>query len=257
VTAAAAQGIGTLTLYAFSSDNWRRPAAEVGHLMRLFRRHLHSEAGRCEREGVRVSVIGRRDRLGPGLVAAIESIEARTREGGRLHLQLAIDYSARDAILEAARLHRAAGSPPSGVPHSPAGVSTPPPALSREAFAWLISQAVHAGVPVPEVDLLIRTGGEQRLSDFMLWECAYAELVFTPCLWPDFSEGDLKRALEELGCRERRFGDLPRGPAVEASRDGPAVEASQDGPAVRPPFPGPSPRTPPPGMRDRQARPVG
>lgn len=259
VTAAAAQGIGTLTLYAFSSDNWRRPATEVEHLMRLFRRHLHSEAGRCEQEGVQVNVIGRRDRLGPSLLAAIESIEARTRGGRRLHLQLAVDYSARDAILEAARLHRAAGSSPPRMPHPPASACTPPPTLSREAFARLISRALHAEIPVPEVDLLIRTGGEQRLSDFMLWECAYAELVFTPCLWPDFGEGDLTRALEEFRCRERRFGGVPRGHAADASRDGHAADASRTDRAVRRDCPSPTPgasssSTPSPGMRDRKAR---
>jgi len=179
VSAAAARGIGTLTLYAFSSDNWRRPAAEVNHLMQLFLRHLHSEAARCGREGIRVSVIGRRDRLGPGLLAAIDAIEERTRQGRRLHLQLAVDYSARDATLEAARLHGAAES---------------------------------LRPPGPR-----RTGGEQRLSDFMLWECAYAELIFTPRLGPDFGEVDLECALEEFRRRDRRFGGVP---APDPSRPG-------------------------------------
>lgn len=193
VKAAVAEGvpIRTLTLYAFSSDNWGRPAAEVGALMRLFLHHLRTEAARCERQGVRVSVIGRRDRLGSDLRAAIESIEARTLQGKALHLQIAIDYSARGAILEAVGLH--------------GGLEGP----SREDFAALMARALHAPAPVPDVDLLVRTGGELRLSDFMLWECAYAELVFTPCLWPDFGSEALAHALEEFRGRTRRFGCLP------------------------------------------------
>lgn len=189
VSAAPSHGIGTLTLYAFSADNWRRPDPEVRALMRLFRKHLEAEADRCVEQGVRVSVIGRRDRLAPGLVAGIESIESRTRTGRSLHLQLAIDYSSRDAILEAAG--RSAGPPP-----------------TREEFGRLIADALHAPHPIPDVDLLIRTGRERRLSDFLLWEAAYAELVFTPCLWPDFDESRLQAAVREFSGRERRFGGL-------------------------------------------------
>jgi len=225
VSAAAAQRIGTLTLYAFSADNWRRPAAEVGQLMRLLRAHLHREAERCVREGVRVSVIGRRDRLAADLVTAIESIERETREGPRLHLQFAIDYSGRDAILEAARRHRIQGAlppPDSSLVES----SLAAPTLSREGFGRLIAEAIHASTPVPEVDLLIRTGGEQRLSDFLLWECAYAELLFTPCLWPDFAEADLVRALGEFQGRHRRFGGVPQAPRSDPGRAGtPAASA--------------------------------
>lgn len=194
VAAAPERGIATLTLFAFSSDNWRRPPGEVSHLMRLLRRHLRSEAGRCVREGVRVSVIGRRDRLGPDLVEAIEEIEARTRGGSRLDVRFAVDYSARDAILAATGLHRGGAAP------------------SREDFDQLLARAVNARAPTPPVDLLIRTGGERRLSDFLLWECAYAELVFMPCLWPDFDEGALDSALREYRRRERRFGGLTGGP---------------------------------------------
>jgi undecaprenyl diphosphate synthase len=232
VTAAAERGIGTLSLYAFSSDNWRRPVPEVRHLMRLFRMHLRSEAERCEAEGIRVSVIGRRDRLGPGLLTAIESVEARTREGRRLHLQLAIDYSAQDTILEAARLHHAAVSAQSGG----APTSNPRPALSRELFGQLISRALHAPAPMPPVDLLIRAGGEARLSDFMLWECAYAELVFSPCLWPDFGETDLDSALEEFRRRERRFGGLVPAPGTDARRADPGVPRSSADPSPTTPF---------------------
>lgn len=241
VSAAAERGIGTLTLYAFSSDNWRRPVPEVRHLMRLFRMHLRSEAGRCEAEGIRVSVIGRRDRLGPALRTAIESVEARTREGRRLHLQLAIDYSAQDAILGAARLHHAAVSARSGG----APTSTPQPALSREGFGRLISRALHAPAPIPPVDLLIRAGGEARLSDFMLWECAYAELVFSPCLWPDFGETDLARALEKFHRRERRFGGLVPERGARARPGNSKVRRSS---------PDPSPTTPSRSPRASEAR---
>jgi len=192
VSAAPEEGIGTLTLYAFSADNWRRPALEVKNLMQLLRTHLRSEAERLVEEGVRVNVIGRRDRLAPVLLEEIRAVETRTRAGGRLHLQIAVDYSGRDAILEAARL--SAGSP------SP----------SREVFAARIARALHADAAIPDVDLLIRTGGEQRLSDFLLWECAYAELVFTQRLWPDFDEADLAAARREFEGRERRFGGQPR-----------------------------------------------
>jgi undecaprenyl diphosphate synthase len=174
VTAAAEDDrIGALTLYAFSSDNWRRPAAEVGALMRLFTRHLLSETAKLADAGVRLSVIGRRDRLPPMLAAAIPEAEARTAGGTALHLRLAVDYSAREAIRT--------------------GLLLP-----------------FSGALLPDVDLLIRTGGEQRLSDFLLWEAAYAELVFTEVMWPDFGAADLATALAAFHSRERRFGALPK-----------------------------------------------
>ena len=157
-------GITALTLYAFSSDNWKRPTTEVDTLFRLFARYLAREAPRLAAEGVRLAVIGRRDRLPAPLRDAVARAEARTANGGALQLRIAIDYSARAAI--------------------------------------------SSGELLPDVDLLIRTGGEQRLSDFLLWESAYAELVFTPKMWPDFSAADLTRALEEFRGRERRFGGL-------------------------------------------------
>jgi undecaprenyl diphosphate synthase len=182
--------VGTLTLYAFSSDNWRRPVAEVGHLMGLFSRHLRSECPRLEANGVRLSVIGRRDRLKPALRRRIEEVEARTEHGDRLHLRLAIDYSSRDAIMGAAA--RLAGGAP----------------LSREVFGRALADAMHAPQDTPDVDLLIRTAGEQRLSDFLLWEAAYAELLFTDVHWPDFGGHELADALRRFGFRERRFGGL-------------------------------------------------
>jgi undecaprenyl diphosphate synthase len=221
VAGALSQGIGTLSLYAFSSDNWRRPAAEVRALMKLLAHFLRTEAAECEREGVRVSVIGRRDRLGSDLLEAIASVEARTSAGSRLHLHVAVDYSARNAILEAARRSVASGWPPlaahaQGTEADSPGSTPLPDIPSRETFSGHLAQALHARAPIPEVDLLIRTGGEQRLSDFLLWESAYAELLFTATLWPDFGEEDLAGALAEFGRRERRFGSLPPARTLDA-----------------------------------------
>jgi undecaprenyl diphosphate synthase len=186
VEAAAKLGIHTLTLYAFSSDNWRRPAAEVSTLMQLFREYLRKETAECARNGIRICVIGRRDRLGAELRREIEAAERATARGRRLQLRVAVDYSARDAILTAARRLDDGGA-------------------TRERFADLMRKAIHSPA-CPDVDLLIRTGGEQRLSDFLLWESAYAELYFTPRMWPDFEEADLRAALNAFQSRERRFG---------------------------------------------------
>jgi undecaprenyl diphosphate synthase len=203
VEAARDLGVGTLTLFAFSSDNWKRPDMEVRALMRLFRSYLTAESAKCAENGVRISVIGRRDRLPSGLVRVIEEAERATARADRFLLRIAVDYSARDAILRAAA--RLRGGEP-----------------SREAFARLLSDP-HEERPVPDVDLLVRTGGEQRLSDFLLWECAYAELVFTDRMWPDFSGADLADAVREFQRRERRFGTVPvaekqRGGLAAASR---------------------------------------
>jgi len=165
VEAAPDLGVGILTLYAFSSDNWRRPPTEVSALMDLLDIYLRKETRRCQQNGVRLEVIGRRDRLDKRLVAAIERSEAATGTGSTLTLRVAIDYSARDAILQ--------------------------------------------GKIGPDVDLLIRTGGEQRLSDFLLWECAYAELIFSRRMWPDFDVHDLASAIRDFQTRERRFGGVP------------------------------------------------
>src|SRR5579884_2583719 len=171
VESAPALGISVLTLYAFSSDNWRRPRNEITGLMKLLGRYLIQEADRCVANGVRLEAIGRRDRLPPALIELLEKTERKTAAGNRLLLRLAIDYSSRQAILDAA------------------------------AKGGDLSQ--HLG---PDVDLLIRTSGEQRLSDFLLWECAYAEMVFTRRMWPDFTREDLAAAVEEFQRRERRFG---------------------------------------------------
>ncbi len=192
VEAAPALGIGVLTAYAFSSDNWKRPVEEVNALMALLAWYLEEETPRLLEDGVRLSVIGRRDRLPAQLTAAIDAAESTTRAGSRLHLRLAIDYSAREAILRATE--QCGGSN-----------------VTRERFEQLL------GVARP-VDLLIRTGGEQRLSDFLLWECAYAELVFTKRMWPDFGGGDLGCAVDEFRKRERRFGAIPVAPQVADER---------------------------------------
>ena len=188
VTAAAQRNIGMLTLYAFSADNWKRPPREVGALLALFRRYLDQELDRCLAQGIRLSIIGRRDRLPASLVAAIERAETATVAGVAMHLRIAIDYSGRDAILAA--VSSAAGA-----------------LLTRERFAELLGACQHGGAAA-DVDLLIRTGGERRLSDFLLWECAYAELSFTSQAWPDYDDADLDTALAEYGLRERRFGGL-------------------------------------------------
>ncbi len=181
VEAAPRVNIGTLTVYAFSSDNWKRPPEEVDALMFLLACYLEKESARLRDAGVRTSVIGRRDRLPPALLAAIDVAETQTRHCSRLHFRLAIDYSARAAIMSKGFLEDA--------------------------------------LPV---DLLIRTGGEQRLSDFLLWESAYAELIFTKRLWPDFTPADLRAAVAEYHRRDRRYGGVP-----EASIANPAVSAER------------------------------
>lgn len=182
-------GIGRLTLYAFSSDNWRRPAAEVERIFWLLRAFLRLETERLRERGARLEAVGRRDRLPRAALQAIENAEWRTAAGRRLHLRVAIDYSSRDAIARAAAAALAAE-----------------PALETERLAPVLSKALTTGSS--DVDLLIRTGGERRLSDFLLWESAYAELVFTDRMWPEFDEADLDAALEEFYRRERRFGGV-------------------------------------------------
>jgi undecaprenyl diphosphate synthase len=184
--AASDLGVGTLTVYAFSGDNWRRPKSEISALMALLRHYLASEAGRLAERGVRLTMIGRRDRLPDNLAPLIGRAEAATRDGQALHLRIAFDYSARDAIVEAASTARL------------------PAALSREFIS------LHLNGSSPDVDLMIRTGGEQRLSDFLLWELAYAELFFTPRLWPDFTPADLEEAIADFRGRDRRYGGLSR-----------------------------------------------
>jgi undecaprenyl diphosphate synthase len=191
IEAAPQCGIGTLTLYAFSSDNWRRPESEVFELMRIFEGFFSVDTPALIRRDIRVSVVGRRDRLPVSLLQAIEKVEASSQPGGQLHVRLAIDYSGREAIVHAARQW-----------HPSCDAST-------EVFARLLAEVEPAGEAVPDIDLLIRTGGEQRLSNCPLWEIAYAELYFTQCPWPDFGTADLDAAVREFHRRDRRFGCLP------------------------------------------------
>jgi undecaprenyl diphosphate synthase len=212
VEAAPTLGIGTLTLYAFSSDNWKRPADEVSSLMRLLLAYLRTETAECVEQGVRVTVIGRRDRLPSVLQRAIADAEAATSGGNRLHLRLALDYSARDAIV------RAATKAATKACAQARGSAVQEP-LTRDEFVGLLAAAQHERTAAADVDLLIRTGGEQRLSDFLLWECAYAELYFTAKLWPDFDGEALALAVAEFGRRWRRFGGVEavRGSALSAT----------------------------------------
>jgi len=189
IEAAPRMGIHTLTLFALSSANWKRPAAEVNAILRLLHEYLFAETTHCIDEGVRLSIIGRRDRLPATLRQAIADSEAVTARGTRMHLRLAVDYSAREAIYYAAcRFYKVTE-------------------LSPESFSDVLAEVLRGGST--EVDLLIRTGGEQRLSDFLLWECAFAELVFTQKRWPDFAAADLEAAVLEFGKRERTRGALP------------------------------------------------
>ena len=179
VEAAPALGIRLLTLYAFSSDNWKRPRGEVDALMELLAWHLQEESKRSQEQGVRMQMIGRRDRLPRAVIEAAQHAEGITAAGTRLHLRLAVDYSARESITRAA-----------------------------------VGE---------DVDLLIRTGGEQRLSDFLLWESAYAELFFTPCLWPDFGERELQAAVASFRHRDRRYG------RISSAAESPAIALGQLG----------------------------
>jgi undecaprenyl diphosphate synthase len=195
VEAAPDCGIGMLTLYAFSADNWARPSREVALLMRLFRRYLVAETDRCVTNDVRMRIIGRRDRIPSELLRAIRTAEQETRHGKKLDLRIAVDYSSRDALVRAAARLR--------------GDET----ITRDALYREMCNVDHWDGDCRDVDLLIRTGGEQRLSDFLLWECAYAELYFTDRRWPDFTAADLQAAVNEFHSRERRFGTVPEAAA--------------------------------------------
>jgi undecaprenyl diphosphate synthase len=185
-------GIRRLTLYAFSCDNWRRPTAEVQSIFWLLRAFLRLETERLRQRGVRIQIIGRRDRLTSSVLREIDKAERATAGGSGLHLRVAIDYSSRDAIARAAAGANAALS----------GEGSP----SADLLGAMLTKALTG--ESGEVDLLIRTGGETRLSDFLLWECAYAELLFTDRMWPDFDQVDLDAALENFKRRERRFGGV-------------------------------------------------
>ena len=183
-------GIHTLTLFALSSANWARPASEVAAILRILQEYLLAETSHCLEEGVRLNIIGRRDRLPATLRETIADSEALTAKGRKLHLRLAIDYSARHTIFQAAsKFYKVTD-------------------LTSEAFSNILAEVQRGGST--DVDLLVRTGGEQRLSDFLLWECAFAEFCFLPKRWPDFTPKDLRDMLAEFEQRERTRGGLPR-----------------------------------------------
>ena len=183
-------GIHTLTLFALSSANWKRPPAEVAAILEILREYLVAETSHCLDEGIRLNIIGRRDRLPAPLREAIADSEALTAKGTKLHLRLAVDYSARHTLFQAAsKFYKVTN-------------------LSSDAFSEVLAEVQRGGST--DVDILIRTGGEQRLSDFLLWECAFAEFFFLPKRWPDFTPKDLRDILRDFEQRDRTCGGLPR-----------------------------------------------
>jgi undecaprenyl diphosphate synthase len=193
IEAAPRLGVHTLTLFALSSANWKRPAAEVAGILRILHEYLLTETSHCIDQGIRLTIIGRRDRLPATLRQAVVDSEAATARGTRLHLRLAVDYSARNAIYTAAaRFYKVTE-------------------ISQESFSNVMAELRGGSI---DVDLLIRTGGEQRLSDFLLWECAFAEFVFLDKRWPDFTVADLDAAIQEFARRERTRGALPAPDAI-------------------------------------------
>ncbi|MGC9268808.1 isoprenyl transferase [Acidiphilium sp.] len=194
IEAAIEHNIRWLTLFAFSSENWRRPADEVTDLTFLLRHYLRSELNELAEAGVRLHVIGERDRFGPALEAELATAEARTRTNDRLHLVIALSYGARAEIVAAAQ--RIARETKSGTLN--------PDAIDEAGFTAHLATAA-----MPDPDLVIRTSGEQRLSNFLLWQAAYAELIFDDTLWPDFGASNLADAIAEYARRDRRFGARP------------------------------------------------
>ncbi len=190
VEAAIAQGVRYVTLFAFSSENWQRPPSEVADLTFLLKHYLRSELNELHAQGVCLRIIGERERFGPVLAQELATAEAKTAGNTRLTLVMALSYGGRADIVEAARRAIAAGITPA--------------ALTEERFAALL-----ATTGIPDPDLLIRTSGEERISNFLLWQTAYAELFFTDVLWPDFGAEDFARAVDEFATRERRFGARP------------------------------------------------
>jgi len=196
VQAARKLGISYLTLFGFSSENWKRPEGEVRALMGLLRIYLRSEIEELHKNGVRLRILGERSRLDPDIVSLIEQAEARTKDNTELTLLLALSYGSRQELASAAR--KLAADAKAGL--------IDPDAIDEDAFA---DRLFTAGLPDP--DLLIRTSGEYRISNFLLWQCAYAEMLFLDVLWPDFGEADLERAVRDFICRDRRYGAVAVG----------------------------------------------
>jgi undecaprenyl diphosphate synthase len=191
LAAAGELGVPYLTLFGFSSENWKRPLDEVDDLMGLLRHYLRGEIAELHKNGVRLRVIGEIGRLAPDIAALIRNAESLTRGNGAINLTIALSYGGRAEIVTAMRTVAAK-------------VAAGHLATDRIDEALIAGHLFTSDLPDP--DLLIRTSGEQRLSNFLLWQCAYAELVFTKTLWPDFGRGDLEQAIAEYGCRERRYG---------------------------------------------------
>ena len=200
VQAAPALGIRCLTVFGFSTENWRRPAEEVSDLMGLVRAYVASDLKRLEREGVRVRILGRREGLPEDIARIVEHTEASTAHNDKFLLQVAFNYGGRADIVDAARRH---------VEQVLAGQATGP--LDEETLGQGLSTS--GGAPV---DVIVRTSGEQRLSNFLLWEAAYAELVFQNVLWPDYGRDALADVVEQYRNRDRRFGGLSPAPALAA-----------------------------------------
>ncbi len=197
-------GVRILTLYSFSTENWRRPATEVSFLLGLLRRFVEKDLGELHAAGVRVRIIGGRDDLSQDLRRLVEHAEAVTRDNTRMTLVVAFNYGARDELVRAAR--RLAAEAAAG--------QLDPAAIDEAALSARLDTA-----DLPDPELVIRTSGETRISNFLLWQAAYAEFVFTPVLWPDFDRAAFEEALAEYGRRERRFGGLgePAGRSVGAA----------------------------------------
>jgi undecaprenyl diphosphate synthase len=191
VQASVELGVRYLTLYGFSNENWKRPEFEVSALMGLLRLYLRREIDELDQRGVRIRFIGQRHRLAADIVALIEEAEARTHENIKLTLIVALSYGARQEITEAAR----------AIAIKAAAGELDPASIDKN---YVADHLETAGIPDP--DLMIRTSGEKRVSNFLLWQLAYAELVFTDTLWPDFSRSDLEEAINEFHRRERRYG---------------------------------------------------
>jgi undecaprenyl diphosphate synthase len=206
VEAARAMDVDVLTLFALSSDNWTRPEAEVRSLLGLLSAYLRSEADRMAVADVRLTVVGSRDRLPGRVIRAIRRAEVKTAHCGGLHLRIAVDYSSRRALADAARLCSDGE-------------------VTQTAFEEAIGRAIHDPNPLKPVDVLIRTGGEHRLSDFLLWENAYAEFFFTDTPWPEFDGAALRRTLESFHRRDRRFGRIAE-PGRERVASAPSLALS-------------------------------
>ncbi len=202
VRAAIELGVEIVTIYSFSSENWRRPMEEVAYLMGLLKRFIRNDLAELHQNGVRVRILGERAGLSPDIAALLVEAEALTRDNGKLTLVVAFNYGSRQEIAAAARrlaIRAAAGE------------------IDPEAIDDVALEAELGTRGLPDPDLIIRTSGEQRLSNFLMWQAAYAELVFLPVLWPDFDRAAFEQALREYAARERRFGGVISANAKTAS----------------------------------------